>query len=283
MSYLDFICWFEDLFVWPCLAGGLEGATTILADGLKFIISSLDYLFTTITGKNMLQRMAFYHRKLKSGRVSSRELLLMDRSAFLYPNLKLSSDIRKSFVLIDALRDLKKSVREEAEIRYCETKHKHLLALLWRQFVPDSKDAPDIPSEEWKRLGFQGTDPGTDFRGMGLFGLNQLLFFTEKCSNKAHVFFEAAQLEQTWFFPSIFSINVTGHVYDLLMSGSLDEYLFSMNDVTRHAVDSLYSRMFVSLCEQWLAKDASLDIMHFPIMFARIKSELEAFITTSKE
>ena len=26
-------------------------------------------------------------------------------------------------------------------------------------------------SEQWKELGFQGTDPATDFRGMGIFGL----------------------------------------------------------------------------------------------------------------
>lgn len=33
-------------------------------------------------------------------------------------------------------------------------------------------------SEQWKDLGFQGNDPATDFRGMGLFGLSCLQYPT---------------------------------------------------------------------------------------------------------
>ena len=40
-----------------------------------------------------------------------------------------------------------------------------------------SEPLEGLVSEAWKLLGFQGTDPSTDFRGMGLVGLQHLLYF----------------------------------------------------------------------------------------------------------
>lgn len=49
---------------------------------------------------------------------------------------------------------------------------------LWTATYPDTKLESRV-SEQWKLLGFQGTDPATDFRGMGLLGLEQLVYFSE--------------------------------------------------------------------------------------------------------
>ena len=38
-------------------------------------------------------------------------------------------------------------------------------------------------SPQWKELGFQGNDPATDFRGMGLFGLMCLQYPSNQLSN----------------------------------------------------------------------------------------------------
>jgi hypothetical protein len=44
--------------------------------------------------------------------------------------------------------------------------------------------SPSCPIEsagtrDWGIVGFQGKDPSTDFRGMGLLGLEQLLYFSK--------------------------------------------------------------------------------------------------------
>lgn len=45
---------------------------------------------------------------------------------------------------------------------------------LWKELRPDTPLSARI-SKQWCEIGFQGNDPKTDFRGMGLLGLLNLL------------------------------------------------------------------------------------------------------------
>ena len=53
--------------------------------------------------------------------------------------------------------------------------HEKELLALWTTTFPDT-ELPARKCTEWGRLGFQGSDPATDFRAMGLLGLRVLLF-----------------------------------------------------------------------------------------------------------
>lgn len=52
------------------------------------------------------------------------------------------------------------------------------LERLWKYFKPN-ESLDGLISKQWGELGFQGKDPCTDFRGVGLLGLDCLLFFGE--------------------------------------------------------------------------------------------------------
>ena len=52
--------------------------------------------------------------------------------------------------------------------------HEALLAQLWSKLKPNTKLTSRI-SKQWTEIGFQGDDPMTDFRGMGLLGLHNLV------------------------------------------------------------------------------------------------------------
>lgn len=52
--------------------------------------------------------------------------------------------------------------------------HEEKLLKLWHLLMP-GRDLDSRVSNSWKDLGFQGEDPKTDFRGMGLLGLENLL------------------------------------------------------------------------------------------------------------
>lgn len=54
--------------------------------------------------------------------------------------------------------------------------HRILLETLWEHLCPDNQ-LEGLVSKQWTEIGFQGTDPGTDFRGMGLLSLENLVFF----------------------------------------------------------------------------------------------------------
>lgn len=61
--------------------------------------------------------------------------------------------------------------------------HQMLLLRLWSSLMSGSGSTlgnrGEVPliGEHWKVLGFQGTNPATDFRGMGLLGLLNLIYF----------------------------------------------------------------------------------------------------------
>ena len=48
-------------------------------------------------------------------------------------------------------------------------------AQLWRNLMVDCELTSRI-SKQWQDIGFQGNNPATDFRGMGLLGLQSLLY-----------------------------------------------------------------------------------------------------------
>jgi hypothetical protein len=69
--------------------------------------------------------------------------------------------------------------------------HENLLKTLWESLM--DKPLEKRISEEWKLLGFQGKDPSTDFRAMGMLGLENLVYFAEVHPRQAK-----QQLIQSW-------------------------------------------------------------------------------------
>ena len=59
--------------------------------------------------------------------------------------------------------------------------HEEKLIQLWSHLMPDQPLESRI-SKQWTEIGFQGNDPKTDFRGMGMLGLENLLYLSNKYS-----------------------------------------------------------------------------------------------------
>ncbi|ETW05979.1 hypothetical protein, variant 2 [Aphanomyces invadans] len=57
--------------------------------------------------------------------------------------------------------------------------HEALLEQLWSNLKPDVRRTGGRYTKEWGEIGFQGQDPMTDFRSMGLLALKQLVYYTE--------------------------------------------------------------------------------------------------------
>ncbi len=67
-------------------------------------------------------------------------------------------------------------------VAWQNAEHEALLRQLWMLCAPADGAGmpfPGAPSDEWRAFGFQGSDPKTDFRGMGLFGLVAIVYFFE--------------------------------------------------------------------------------------------------------
>jgi len=72
-------------------------------------------------------------------------------------------------------RKLMSLFKSYTEIQFNEETDNELLLELWKQAFPDTIPIPEIPSKQWEALGFQGSNPATDFRGSGRCGIDCLL------------------------------------------------------------------------------------------------------------
>lgn len=109
------------------------------------------------------------------------------------------------------------------------SKHKQHLHHVWKALRRDgtlAAPAPPIPDEAWKELGFQGTDPGSDFRGTGLLGALQLYAFASGPPKHIDVW-RQAQFGPYWYSFAIVSINVTQTTYNLVKSGRADGFIYT--------------------------------------------------------
>uniref|UniRef100_A0A8C6T8V3 ELMO domain containing 1 n=1 Tax=Neogobius melanostomus TaxID=47308 RepID=A0A8C6T8V3_9GOBI len=95
-------------------------------------------------------------------------------------NPQLGVSLGASLLQIVGYRALLMQVEKLRREAYdCENQeHEEMLLKLWKELRPDTPLSGRI-SKQWCEIGFQGSDPKTDFRGMGLLGLHNLLYFAE--------------------------------------------------------------------------------------------------------
>lgn len=90
--------------------------------------------------------------------------------------------------------------------------HEQQLMELWRRAFPDEPLEQRV-TKQWGKLGFQGKDPATDFRGAGIYSLTNLLHLSERYQR----FF--GSLVASSFPFAITSINLTNVLFELLGYG----------------------------------------------------------------
>nr|KAG5711562.1 hypothetical protein BaRGS_016744 [Batillaria attramentaria] len=84
--------------------------------------------------------------------------------------------LRRSLAYIRGFNRLATEVENRRKIKYSaeNSEHEAKLLRLWTLYMGDRPLESRI-CDQWTELGFQGKDPMTDFRGMGILGLEQLL------------------------------------------------------------------------------------------------------------
>jgi len=111
---------------------------------------------------------------------------------------------------------VKYSLDNEPEPYNKENKtHEKMLLELWSLIFPDRKLESRV-SEQWKAMGFQGTDPATDFRGMGILALRHLLYFGRYNTEIIRGLMEAQEDNNENYYPvATACINVSKLLFDI--------------------------------------------------------------------
>ena len=108
---------------------------------------------------------------------------------------------------------------------------------LWRLLQPASAGPPptDLKSKAWQDLGFQGKDPSTDWRSVGMLGLDSMLHFarTHEKAGRARAIVQSAvkgireENPLGWYPFALASITITDFAHRLLKVRGLTYFLLA--------------------------------------------------------
>ncbi|KAL3632317.1 hypothetical protein CASFOL_025301 [Castilleja foliolosa] len=142
--------------------------------------------------------------------------------------------------------------------------HQKALQALWDAAFPNVK-LQGLVSEQWKDMGWQGTNPSTDFRGCGYISLENLLFFARTYPAAFHRLLLKEDGERAkWEYPfAAAGVNVSFMLIQMLdLHSEKPRCLPGFNFVKllgedEDAFDILYCVAFAMMDAQWLAMHAS--------------------------
>ncbi|KAG1050721.1 hypothetical protein G6F46_006292 [Rhizopus delemar] len=144
--------------------------------------------------------------------------------------------------------------------------HEDKLLELWNKMMPNTPLESRI-SKQWVDIGFQGNDPATDFRGMGIQGLNDLLYFVNHYPDQVHSILQHASHPVYWYPYAIVGINITRFAYRLLESKKLQMYLFKYG----LAYEEFYCYLFYHFNRFW----SSFSVIEFEQRFIEFQGVVE--------
>ncbi|KFV53542.1 ELMO domain-containing protein 2, partial [Gavia stellata] len=129
------------------------------------------------------------------------------------------SGYRKLYLNVESLRKVPYDSDNE--------EHEEQLIELWNLLMPHENLKARI-TKQWCDIGFQGDDPKTDFRGMGLLGLVNLVYFSKHYTDEARQILSRSNHPKLGYSYAIVGINLTEMAYSLLKNGALKSHLYNV-------------------------------------------------------
>jgi len=194
-----------------------------------------------------------------------------------------------------------RSLRERAQVKYNSHNSAHLdqLRELWQHIFPDAPPPESVESPRWKDVGFQGNNPGTDFRGAGVTGLQQLLYlvtrqtedFRRVRSGAVDYPFAISALNITYFLIFYLQLNERKEVAQpqqrlaparYSLSSALKAF-YRLQVQSPEALEEVYCATVLFMHFAWLRlnKTQHLSIMDFSQAISLAQAKLEQILLAS--
>ncbi|KAF7655500.1 hypothetical protein LDENG_00055090 [Lucifuga dentata] len=173
-----------------------------------------------------------------------------------------------------SVEDLRKEVFSSESLE-----HEAMLLKLWDLLMPTVKLESRI-TKQWGDIGFQGDDPKTDFRGMGMLGLINLVFFSENYTEEARQVLSHANHPKLGYSYAIVGINLTEMAYSLLKSGALKPHFYNtvLGKPDLKHFHQLYCYLAYEFDKFWVAEEPEsiMQFNHYREKFhSKVKTELQ--------
>ncbi|KAF7408789.1 hypothetical protein HZH68_003713 [Vespula germanica] len=159
--------------------------------------------------------------------------------------------------------------------------HELLLLKLWNLLMPyDPLDAR--VTKQWQNIGFQGDDPKTDFRGMGILGLENLVYFAQEYPSAAtHVLSHSTHPHYGYAF-AIVGINLTSMALKLLKDGTAKTHIYNSSKTlpTIRAFHQFYCYLFYEFDGFWIESKPS-NMMEFSSIQEKFENSIRMALSNS--
>lgn len=206
------------------------------------------------------------------------ESLLIVKRAKKWPPDHSDDKMRSSLSRIVSLTALKKEIEALRAEKYAEDNatHKGTLLELWSLLMPSTPLESRI-TKQWQQIGFQGTDPATDFRGMGLLGLHCLHYFAKRHNSTLRSIHLHSHHPKHGYPLAIVSIDLTSLLFSWTTSGLIDNYLHCAVSQWPISVDEfmeIHCYLLKEFDKFWIGKDPE-NVMAFNAIRAEFASQLQ--------
>ncbi|KAL0074964.1 ELMO/CED-12 family-domain-containing protein [Phycomyces blakesleeanus] len=152
--------------------------------------------------------------------------------------------------------------------------HEEQLLTLWSALMPNVK-LESRHTRQWIEIGFQGSDPATDFRGMGIQGLDDLVYYSSRHSESALTALKHSMDGESWYPFAIVGINITQYAVRTLESRRLQSYLYRHGSTIK-SYQEFYSYLFHTFDAFWINHQPPLTVMDFEMAFGEFKAITDA-------
>ncbi|KAG0368435.1 hypothetical protein BGX24_002833 [Mortierella sp. AD032] len=183
---------------------------------------------------------------------------------------------------VASTHQLAREINQRVHTKYDSTNpaHERKLLLLWDLLRPQDK-LDGRYTKQWGEIGFQGKDPATDFRGMGMLGLDDLVYYAKYYPMSSKHALECSHDPISWYSFAIVGINITAFAVQTLRTRQLQYYLF-LNGTDRSVYHELYCYLFHRFNAYWSTLEPKPSIMDFERVFADFKIVMERQLARRK-
>lgn len=175
-------------------------------------------------------------------------------------------NLKKCLLDIKGVNNVIATVKRKATERFNSEnlQHEDSLEQLWQLLLPGQERAGGRYSKDWNRIGFQQSDPASDFRGGGMLGLEQLLYIASTRTAIARRMLSEPASEQSRYPWACVGINLTMEAKRILEERKIDTSLYgkSIEDALL-VFHGLYADMFEVLHARWIQAEP-VNVLAFP-------------------
>jgi len=159
--------------------------------------------------------------------------------------------------------------------KYEEGKHVNQLLDLWKVLKPDEPLEQRF-TRQWGDIGFQGADPATDFRGMGLLGFENLRYFSTQHNEIARQTLLHSNHPKYGYSFAIVGINMTELCIRFFKNGALKSHFYNLDKKFPTMTDfhELYCYILIDFDKLWMSEKPN--IMQFNEIRKKYEEQLTA-------